>query len=142
MKFMKRKSDAEADAKEEAEKRRKLLDSQWTADNDMTVANGDRLICTRDDSDLLSALPGRRSFGGFNKPIERHYEQIMDERRFEKALEKSKKNAVSDEEMVARYETLIGLPRGPNQGQRQQQPQGHHNKPSRQNNGTNTQKSR
>jgi hypothetical protein len=61
---------------------------------------------------------GRRSFGGFNKAVERHYEQMMDEKRFDKASERASKNSVSDTEMLNRYETLIGLPRGPNQGMR------------------------
>ena len=61
---------------------------------------------------------GRRSFGGFNKAVERNYEQMMDEKRFDKASERATKNSVSDTEMLARYENLIGLPRGPSQGMR------------------------
>ena len=63
-------------------------------------------------------LLGRRSFGGFNKAVELNYEQIMDEKRFNKASEKAAKSSVSDTEMLARYESLIGLPRGPSQGMR------------------------
>jgi hypothetical protein len=127
MKFMKRKSDADAEAHEQAEKRRKLLDSQWTSEGTQVTSSNNGLVCTRDDSDLFSALPGRRSFGGFNRPVEKYYEQIMDEKRFEKAAEKVNRNSVSDEEMLARYENLIGLPRGPSQGQRQQQPRPNRN---------------
>ena len=42
----------------------------------------------------------------------------MDEKRFDKASEKAAKSSVSDTEMLARYESLIGLPRGPSQGMR------------------------
>lgn len=42
----------------------------------------------------------------------------MDEKRFDKASERASKNSISDTEMLARYENLIGLPRGPNQGMR------------------------
>ena len=42
----------------------------------------------------------------------------MDEKRFDKASERATKNSVSDTEMLARYENLIGLPRGPSQGMR------------------------
>ena len=41
---------------------------------------------------------------------------MIDEKRFDKASERSSKNSVSDAEMLARYENLIGLPRGPSQG--------------------------
>lgn len=61
---------------------------------------------------------GRRSFGGFNKAVERNYEQMIDEKRFDRASERASKNTVSDAEMLARYENLIGLPRGPSQGVR------------------------
>lgn len=64
---------------------------------------------------------GRRSFGGFNKAVERNYEHMMDEKRFDKASERASKNSVSDAEMLARYENLIGLPRGPSQGMRPKQ---------------------
>ena len=50
--------------------------------------------------------------------MERNYEQMMDEKRFDKASERASKNSVSDTEMLARYENLIGLPRGPSQGMR------------------------
>lgn len=67
---------------------------------------------------LFLLTTGRRSFGGFNKAVERNYEQIIDEKRFNKASEKASKNSVSDAEMLVRYESLIGLPRGQSQGMR------------------------
>jgi len=47
------------------------------ASNQVTpLTNG--LNCTYEVSSLHAALPGRRSFGGFNKPIERYYGNIME----------------------------------------------------------------
>ena len=121
MKFMKRKTEADQAAVDEAAKRRKLLTTEWSSElnDNSSEIDGNNLIRTtfvKDEVDLLSALPGRRSFGGYNKAMERHYEQIMDEKRFDKATERANKMSVSDSEMVERYQDLIGLPRGPNQG--------------------------
>ena len=85
------------------------------------MTENDVLVCTKEEHDFMSALPGRRSFGGANKAVERNYEQMMDEKRFDKASERASKNSVSDTEMLARYENLIGLPRGPSQGARPKQ---------------------
>jgi M-phase phosphoprotein 6 len=130
MKFMKRKADNDSALLEDDEKRKKLLDSHWPSSGSSSANNpaecglldGSRF--SKESGDLMAALPGRRSFGGFNKAVERYYEQIMDEKRFNRAAEKANKNSVSDEEMLARYESLIGLPRGPNQGAKQQRQQG------------------
>ena len=166
MRFMKRKADAEQAAVDEAEKRRKLLNADWSdgqrdggggGGSDgvaMSVVDpasaigsssgsGSSSSCgsssnssssssssgssssrsgagwyEREDGDMMSALPGRRSFGGFNKAMERHYSEVMDEKRFNAAASSSSggANAVSDQEMLARYQNLVGLPRGPNQG--------------------------
>ena len=75
-------------------------------------------VITEDDSDLFQVLPGRRSFGGFNKSVEKYYHEVFDEQRLQKLGDKAKNNTISDEEMLKRYENLIGLPRGPNQGVR------------------------
>jgi M-phase phosphoprotein 6 len=131
MKFMKRKADNDQTSLEEEEKRKRLFDSHWpvadrdATDNDDSGRTGQSRF-KKETDDLMAALPGRRSFGGFNKAVERHYEQIMDEKRLNRAAERANKNAVSDEEMLARYESLIGLPRGPNQGVKQQRD--HHSK--------------
>lgn len=62
MKFMKRKSDADLEVAQEAEKRRKLLDSSWTAEKEVQeqyINNGkDALVCTKENNDLYTALPG------------------------------------------------------------------------------------
>ena len=95
MKFMKRKADADQAMMDDAEKRRKLLDDQWSCEPQDSTAmqiegvevevdivtashNGhhERSHTTRYErveGDLMSALPGRRSFGGYNPAVERHY---------------------------------------------------------------------
>ena len=128
---------------DEAEKRRKLLNADWSDGQDagrddvaisMVTASASSGISNssssnsssssasssgrfeREEGDMMSALPGRRSFGGFNKAIERHYSEIMDEKRFNVASSSSAPGAISDQEMLDRYQNLVGLPRGPNQG--------------------------
>lgn len=64
-------------------------------------------------------FPGRRSFGGCNKFIERHYAKVLEDQYNIKVAEKEKKQTISDEEMLKRYENLVSLPRGPSQGVRQ-----------------------
>jgi hypothetical protein len=68
--------------------------------------------------DFAAQLPGRRSFNGCNKAVERFYESRMEELKYKKKISVEPSNTISDEEMLKRYENLIGLPRGPNQGQR------------------------
>ena len=58
----------------------------------------------------IASLPGRRSFRGFNPIVERHYNTVMNNQRYD-----SKLATISDEDMVQRYDELVGLPRGPNQ---------------------------
>lgn len=58
----------------------------------------------------VASLPGRRSFRGFNPIVERHYDTVMNNQRYD-----SKLATISDEDMVQRYDELVGLPRGPNQ---------------------------
>ena len=125
MKFMKRKEEAKINEEKAIEKYNQINnDSNWTANvesNSMEVEpldSNEPLKCVKDNVDLYSSLPGRRSFGGFNKAVEAHYQQMINRDRFET---KAKiKNEVTDEEMFQRYETLVGLPRGPNQGKRQE----------------------
>lgn len=74
------------------------------------------LTVTITPTDFYSSLPSRRSFGGCNAFIEKEYERFIDMAKFDKAVEKAKADTVSDEEMLQRYQSLIGLPRGPNQG--------------------------
>lgn len=128
MKFMKRKEESIISEKEERIKFEKINNSSWIDENQQasmqieedTEDNTESVLkCTVDVGDVFSALPGRRSFGGFNKAVEKHYAQMIDHKRFEKASKPESTGADNDEEMLLRYETLVGLPRGPNQGVRQ-----------------------
>eukprot|EP01038_Epipyxis_sp_PR26KG_P007607 gene7607-10358_t len=127
MKFMKRKEQIESEQQNESERIKRLRLDNWN--NIETQENGDckmmvdeptpsSIIYIIDEENDLSLYPGRRSFGGFNKHVEKKYQLFLDELRYTKAKEKVSKNSVDDEEMLKRYENLIGLPRGPNQGQR------------------------
>jgi hypothetical protein len=42
----------------------------------------------------------------------------VDEQHYNKVTERASRNTITDEEMVQRYENLVGLPRGPSQGLR------------------------
>lgn len=126
MKFMKRKVDDESVKSEEINKRKKLLEAQWSSEMDINSIKEENentsIKCTLENGDIYSALPGRRSFGGFNKSMERYYQQIMDENRMEKLVKVSE--TIDDEEMINRYENLVSLPRGPNQGRMVKQGEG------------------
>ncbi|KAJ1428992.1 hypothetical protein B484DRAFT_64090 [Ochromonadaceae sp. CCMP2298] len=94
------------------------------------------IVCVKDGFDLSSLLPGRRSFNGCNKFVENFYEQRLDDLKIRKRSkpEKQDGNSVSNEEMMKRYENLVGLPRGPNQGKRQaekKRPQGSQGPPEK-----------
>lgn len=125
MRFMKRKQEADTQCKEDEIKRRKILDIQWnndnndSNDNDIDYIDEDnikQIQFSYEENDILSALPGRRSFGNFNKYVEKSYAMSMDAKRYNIKAEKFNRGSIDDEEMVERYKSLIGLPRGPNQG--------------------------
>jgi hypothetical protein len=61
------------------------------------------------------SLPGRRSFGGFNPAVERNYAKLTGLHMLNSSGA-GEGAGIDDEAMLERYETLIGLPRGPNQG--------------------------
>jgi len=85
-------------------------------------ASEDGLHCTYERSSLWTALPGRRSFGGFNKVIERWHSSVMDSRRQDAKYESEDKDAskramaLDDEDMLKKYDKLVSLPRGPSMG--------------------------
>ena len=87
-----------------------------------SVSTGPELHCTYEKSSLYTALPGRRSFGGFNKVIEKWHSSVMDTRRQEAKYEGggggggSAAVALEDEDMLKKYENLVSLPRGPSMG--------------------------
>lgn len=61
---------------------------------------------------------GRRSFGGFNSFAERNYANAVESDRLDSSITRGNRNTISEEEMVALYSSLIGLPRGPQQGKK------------------------
>jgi len=125
---MKRKQEAELQRQEDLEKRKKLLAmTEWKTDEENSLRQLDisgsnlkhKLQCTYETEDLFCSLPGRRSFKGFNIIVERQYDSIMSEQRAEKLTKEAIKDTISDEEMVARYENMRALPRGPNMGRKE-----------------------
>ena len=124
MRFMKRKEEGAEQMKEEISKRSKLLDTVQLhrggdADSRMQVveqssflSNEGKVVFTLESADLFSTLPGRRSFNGFNKVVEREYANALDASTLDCA------STASDEAILKQYEGLIGLPRGPGQGKR------------------------
>ena len=102
----------------EAKKRRKILDSGWSnvdttaQDESAHASSGGKLVCTAETEDLYASLPGRRSFKGFNTVVERFYQHSMDTQKFGLHTDSIEDDGVSNEEMLARYSNLIGVPGG------------------------------
>lgn len=100
----------------EAKKRRKILESGWTTEDTSKTQDSSnstdehRLKVTAETEDLYASIPGRRSFGGFNKVVERYYEHAMDTQKFGLNNEDIEGENMNDDEMVDRYSSLIGLP--------------------------------
>jgi hypothetical protein len=88
--------------------------------NKESIVKSDSISTVSIDLDDLE-LPGRRSFGGFNKYVEKYYQMKLDELKLNSIMSNSsvKGGGVSDEEMLERYENLVGLPRGPKQSKKQ-----------------------
>lgn len=103
MKFMKKKD------QEEPDKVSEKANAESAAPRPQQVVQHD-----------LQQLPGRRSFNGCNKAVERYYESKMEDLKYnwKKAASSSSSTSATDEEILKRCENLIGLPRGPNQGLR------------------------
>lgn len=80
------------------------------------TSDGSKTVWVRESSSVV--FPGRRSFGGCNRFIERHYAKELEDKYNLKLSERETKNTISDEDMVKRYNELVSLPRGPNQGMR------------------------
>ena len=122
MKFMKRKDEISEEDSLQLAKRAKLVEADtWNGDHeemDLESEQPKGIKCTEVDvfGDVV-LLSGRRSYGGFNKPVERHYKDAVDKVFFDKVTS-SDPRAANDEELLAQYEHLVGLPRGPNQSRR------------------------
>lgn len=120
MKFMKRKEETDLYKATERERLSRLNDKYLSYEN-LSKENA-KDAATYDTSNatqiLLSpdahlSFPGRRSFGGFNRAVEKHYQSIVSGE-----VDQNSATTITDEEMLQRYEELVGLPRGPNQGKR------------------------
>ena len=84
--------------------------------------NNDKLVCKTDNFNFNAVLPGRRSFNGCNKAMERHYQMQLDHLKFQTKMDSNIEANIAttrdtmDEEMIKKYEQLVGLPRGPSGG--------------------------
>ena len=91
------------------------MTAQWAAplerNEENHVKRFERLDTGIDTKGYDGALPGRRSFRGFNPVVERNYARLTGAA---PAIDPAT-ITIDEEAMAARYETLIGLPRGPNQ---------------------------
>ena len=126
MKFMKHRTDI-SNVNPDASILKASLDwSNENKDNDISINSGNYELksCIKEDFNFNSVLPGRRSFNGCNNAIERLYKNQLDDLKYYKnnkvkdvvIVEEDKSNMTED--MIKMYEGLVGLPRGPNQGQR------------------------
>eukprot|EP01036_Dinobryon_divergens_P027459 gene27459-36236_t len=122
MKFMKRKEESDIQRAAEREKLSQLKEKYLSNEdfNDSSVGTSaertNEFAISSGVADASLYLPGRRSFGGFNKAVEKHYQSVvLDD--INSSRRENDGVTITDEEMLQRYENLIGLPRGPNQGQ-------------------------
>lgn len=106
MKFMKRSTETDLNDKEDRAKRLRLVETMPRQPPDR--GEGEGALYRFEECDDVAAMPGRLSFGGFNRSVERHYEQAMAAHRYERKVANG--DVITDEEFVARYTNLIGLP--------------------------------
>jgi hypothetical protein len=136
MKFMKRKEEIKAKEYQERQKIHNLQNGNWLSSKSDQPSSSSvissvaetkdsaSIDCSREVTDLYSTLPGRRSFNGANKAVEKYYQQIINTKYYEAYSKKIKEgegdvegsNEARDKEID--YEKLISLPRGPSQGKR------------------------
>lgn len=114
MKFMKRKDELANSLAVEQKTLLHLQGGDWL--NETSSGTGVQVV--REHLDLYSALPGRRSFGGANKAMERYYTSVMDGTSSTSLPAKEE----DDEEILKKYADLVSLPRGPAQGKRPSAP--------------------
>lgn len=126
MKFMKTKVEVSTNQDLNAIKaslnwKKKKEDGQKSTDVSLSSIHSHeiKLSCTTDDFNFNAVLPGRRSFNGCNKAMERHYQMQLEQLKFQQTSIESNVTTASsnmDEEMIKKYEKLVGLPRGPSGG--------------------------
>jgi hypothetical protein len=108
---MTKKVEIEELKREENKKRKLLSDSEWSSQQP-AIASTPRETTAElksievNENEMYSDLPGRRSFGGFNPSVERIYGSHLDD---------SQSKATREKEIVANFDKLVSLPRGPNQ---------------------------
>lgn len=108
---MSRKRDAAQSEVEEKAKRAKIQEDGWAVQPPAAAQTSGRF--QREQSSIYSALPGRRSFGGFNAIVEKYYANAVG---LSAPGELASTAAeTSEKDMTEHYESLVGLPRGPNQ---------------------------
>mmetsp|Transcript_28446 Transcript_28446/g.44725 ORF Transcript_28446/g.44725 Transcript_28446/m.44725 type:complete len:221 (+) Transcript_28446:36-698(+) len=123
LKFMQRKKlKEEADKqdherqKEEAARRNSMqwqLQGNSSSENTKTLKNKQNFITIESvEPDLTTEDLGRRSFGGFNKIVEERYRNALTGNKQSRLTETALKNEISSEEMLARFEKYVGIPRG------------------------------
>ena len=111
MKFMKRKDEKDEVAEEEARKRRRVLHLDDSSSKDEPFhasSTGGKLVVTVESISLYSALPGRRSFRGANKVVERQYAATLESHRIDKKYGNlsASTEEVDDEELLRRYASI------------------------------------
>ncbi len=132
MKFMKRKDDTDDVFEEEERKRRRLLHYEDSGGGEgepaLVPSTGSKLIVTVEKVSLYSSLPGRRSFQGANKIVERQYANTMESQRIDKKYGSSSSSEdVDDEELLKRYAAMRkgkgGASKGDNMDKRKRKKQ-------------------
>lgn len=126
MRFMKKREEGGELAAQEELKRQKLLSpesvvpglqssSGHSINTSSTGFSNKILVCTREMTNLYSALPGRRSFGGFNKPIERNYDLVLNkhkaDKRYGRLVQESNDGDANDEELLTHFKNMRGKKR-------------------------------
>ena len=113
MKFMKRKNIKDEVAEEEERKRRRLLHEEDSSSNSndkpiIAPATDNKLVVTVESISLYSALPGRRSFRGANKIVERQYGATLESHRIDKKYGNvsASPEDLDDEELLRRYASI------------------------------------
>ena len=112
MKFMKRKDDMDEVFEEEERKRRRLLHYEDSGGGEgepaLVPSTVSKLVVTVEKVSLYSSLPGRRSFRGANKIIERQYTNTMESQRIDKKYGSSSSSSedLDVEELLKRYAAM------------------------------------
>lgn len=114
MKFMKRGAEEEREEKEWKEredasgKRRRLIEEEERGRG--RAGTKLEIEFTLSETTSISSYPGRRSFGGFNKIVERQYSSILEGKRLDhKYSRKSAEEDVDDDELIERYAAMRNM---------------------------------